>query len=132
MATYSCHSEGVWALQANEAFTQVLTVCQLYSPRPSNHTSWHRAPIQVVSSGRDAAIYLTDLRQTERHSLVCRETSPVLRMVSSLFLSSYPLGFLSSSTPVLSSCLVLLDSRFSPTETIAFLRINLAPTRCLL
>jgi WD repeat-containing protein 48 len=57
IATYSCHSEGVWALQANEAFTQ------------------------VVSSGRDAAIYMTDLRHTERHSLVCRETSPVLRMV---------------------------------------------------
>ena len=37
--------------------------------------------LQVVSSGRDAAVYLTDLRATEKHTLVCRETSPVLRMV---------------------------------------------------
>lgn len=37
--------------------------------------------VQVVSSGRDAAVYLTDLRATEKHTLVCRETSPVLRMV---------------------------------------------------
>jgi len=57
IAVYTCHTEGVWALQANETFTQ------------------------VVSSGRDASIYLTDLRQTDRHSLVCRESSPVLRMV---------------------------------------------------
>ena len=35
----------------------------------------------MVSSGRDAAVYLTDLRATEKHTLVCRETSPVLRMV---------------------------------------------------
>ena len=77
MATYSCHSEGVWALQANEAFTQVLTALLFWAQLS------HPAPLQVVSSGRDAAIYLTDLRQTERHSLVCRETSPVLRMVSS-------------------------------------------------
>ena len=35
----------------------------------------------MVSSGRDAAVYLTDLRATDKHTLVCRETSPVLRMV---------------------------------------------------
>jgi len=57
IATYSCHSEGVWALQTNDSFTQ------------------------VVSSGRDAAVFLTDLRSTDKHTLVCRETSPVLRMV---------------------------------------------------
>jgi len=58
IATYSCHQEGVWALQPNESFTA------------------------VVSSGRDANIFLTDLRQTERHTLVCREAAPVLRMVA--------------------------------------------------
>jgi len=57
IATFSCHQEGVWALQPNESFTQ------------------------VVSSGRDANIFLTDLRQSDRHSLICRESSPVLRMV---------------------------------------------------
>ena len=35
----------------------------------------------MVSSGRDAAVYLTDLRATDKQTLVCRETSPVLRMV---------------------------------------------------
>ena len=55
IATYSCHEEGVWALQPNESFTQ------------------------VISSGRDANIFMTDLRQTDKHTLVCRETEPVLR-----------------------------------------------------
>ena len=56
IATYSCHEEGVWALQPNESFTQ------------------------VISSGRDANIFMTDLRQTDKHTLVCRETEPVLRL----------------------------------------------------
>ena len=38
VATYSCHQEGVWALQTNETFSQ------------------------VVSSGRDGCVYMTDLR----------------------------------------------------------------------
>jgi len=57
IATYSCHEEGVWALQPNETFSQ------------------------VISAGRDANIFMTDLRQSDKHTLVCRETDPVLRMV---------------------------------------------------
>ena len=55
IATYSCHEEGVWALQPNESFSQ------------------------VISAGRDANIFMTDLRQSDKHTLVCRETDPVLR-----------------------------------------------------
>ena len=55
IATYSCHEEGVWALQPNETFSQ------------------------VISAGRDANIFMTDLRQSDKHALVCRETDPVLR-----------------------------------------------------
>ena len=36
---------------------------------------------QVFSGGRDRNIYLTDLRHSEAHLLVCRETDPVLKMV---------------------------------------------------
>ena len=75
IATYSCHSEGVWALQTNDSFTQV--VLKMNQSLNSDSTF----PPKVVSSGRDAAVYLTDLRATDKHTLVCRETSPVLRMV---------------------------------------------------
>ena len=75
IATYSCHSEGVWALQTNDSFTQVV----LKMKQGLNSDSI--LPPKVVSSGRDAAVYLTDLRATDKHTLVCRETSPVLRMV---------------------------------------------------
>ena len=75
IATYSCHSEGVWALQTNDSFTQVV----LNVKQGLNSDSI--LPPKVVSSGRDAAVYLTDLRATDKHTLVCRETSPVLRMV---------------------------------------------------
>jgi len=57
IATIYCHSEGVWALQTDEAFSR------------------------VYSSGRDRNVWATDLRQVERRALVCRETSPVLRMI---------------------------------------------------
>ena len=59
IATYSCHEEGVWALQPSENFSQ------------------------VFSSGRDSCVYMTDLRQSDKSSLVCRESEPVLRMVLS-------------------------------------------------
>ena len=36
---------------------------------------------QVFSAGRDKNIYLTDLRQTDRHTLVCQEEAPVLKMI---------------------------------------------------
>ena len=75
IATYSCHSGGVWALQTNDSFTQVV----LKMNQGLNSDSIF--PPKVVSSGRDAAVYLTDLRATDKHTLVCRETSPVLRMV---------------------------------------------------
>jgi len=57
IATIYCHTEGVWALQTDEAFSR------------------------VYSSGRDRNVWATDLRQIERRALVCRETSPVLRMI---------------------------------------------------
>jgi len=57
IATFNCHEEGVWALQTNDNFSQ------------------------VFSAGRDKLVWLTDLRQVDRHSLVCRETAPILRMV---------------------------------------------------
>ena len=57
IATIYCHSEGVWALQTDEAFSR------------------------VFSSGRDRNVWATDLRQVERRALVCRESSPVLRMI---------------------------------------------------
>ncbi len=36
---------------------------------------------QVFSAGRDKNIWLTDLRQNDRHNLVCRESAPVLKMI---------------------------------------------------
>ena len=57
IATIYCHSEGVWALQTDDAFSK------------------------VYSSGRDRNVWVTDLRQVERRALVCRETAPVLRMI---------------------------------------------------
>ena len=35
----------------------------------------------MFSAGRDKNIYLTDLRQTDRHTLVCQEEAPVLKMI---------------------------------------------------
>ena len=35
---------------------------------------------QVFSAGRDKNLYLTDLRQNDRYTLVCRETAPILKM----------------------------------------------------
>ena len=58
IATFTCHEEGVWALQPNETFTQ------------------------VISGGRDHNIFLTDLRQSDRHSLLARESGPVLKLVA--------------------------------------------------
>ena len=58
IATFTCHEEGVWALQPNESFSQ------------------------VISGGRDHNIFLTDLRQSDRHSLICRESGPVLKLVA--------------------------------------------------
>lgn len=57
IATYHPHTEGVWALQPNDTFTQ------------------------VYSAGRDKNIYLTDLRQTDKHTLVCQEEAPILKMI---------------------------------------------------
>lgn len=57
IATFHSHSEGVWALQPNDTFTQ------------------------VFSAGRDKNLYLTDLRQNDRYTLVCRETAPILKMI---------------------------------------------------
>ena len=48
----------------------------------------------MFSGGRDRNIYLTDLRQSEAHLLVCRETDPVLKMVLTPEQSGKPLqGF---------------------------------------
>ena len=57
IATFSCHQEGVWALQTDEAFTQ------------------------VYSSGRDAQVFWQDLRRDESRALVFRESAPVLKMI---------------------------------------------------
>jgi WD repeat-containing protein 48 len=57
IATIYCHTEGVWALQTDDAFTH------------------------VFSSGRDRNVWATDLRQVDRRALVCRESAPVLRMI---------------------------------------------------
>jgi len=57
IATIYCHTEGVWALQTDDAFSR------------------------VFSSGRDRNVWVTDLRQVERRALVCRESAPVLRMI---------------------------------------------------
>ena len=35
----------------------------------------------MFSAGRDKNIWLTDLRQNNRHTLVCREAAPVLKMI---------------------------------------------------
>lgn len=56
IATYRVHDEGVWALQANEAFTH------------------------VYSGGRDRKVYCTDLRNPDIRVLVCEEKAPVLRV----------------------------------------------------
>lgn len=56
IATYRVHDEGVWALQANEAFTH------------------------VYSGGRDRKVYCTDLRNPDIRVLICEEKAPVLRV----------------------------------------------------
>ena len=35
----------------------------------------------MFSAGRDKNLYLTDLRHADRHTLVCRETAPILKMI---------------------------------------------------
>uniref|UniRef100_A0A0X3QA96 WD repeat-containing protein 48 n=2 Tax=Schistocephalus solidus TaxID=70667 RepID=A0A0X3QA96_SCHSO len=51
------HSEGVWTLQTNTAWTR------------------------VFSSGRDKRIYMTDLRNTEDSVLIGQESDPVLKLL---------------------------------------------------
>ncbi|KAL7056421.1 hypothetical protein AAHC03_020796 [Spirometra sp. Aus1] len=51
------HSEGVWTLQTNKAWTH------------------------VFSSGRDKRIYMTDLRNTEDSVLIGQESNPVLKVL---------------------------------------------------
>ena len=58
IATFTCHQEAVWALQPSQSFSQ------------------------VISAGRDQNIILTDLRQSDRHSLICRARDPVLKLVA--------------------------------------------------
>lgn len=60
IATYRVHDEGVWALQANEAFTH------------------------IYSGGRDRKIYCTDLRNPDIRVLICEEKAPVLKVRASL------------------------------------------------
>ena len=56
IATYRVHDEGVWVLQANEAFTH------------------------VYSGGRDRKVYCTDLRNPDIRLLICEEKAPVLKV----------------------------------------------------
>lgn len=66
IATYRVHDEGVWALQANEAFTH------------------------VYSGGRDRKVYCTDLRNPDIRVLICEEKAPVLRVSFSLIWLNLP------------------------------------------
>ena len=54
--TYKIHEEGVWSLLVNDSFTQ------------------------AYSAGRDRRVWLTDLRQSSAHTLICEERSPVLKV----------------------------------------------------
>ncbi|XP_060865611.1 WD repeat-containing protein 48 [Metopolophium dirhodum] len=56
--TLRIHKEGVWALAATENFSH------------------------VVSGGRDKKIYMTDLKNPNRVQLICNETAPVVKMVT--------------------------------------------------
>ncbi|KAK7864940.1 hypothetical protein R5R35_004930 [Gryllus longicercus] len=56
ISTIRVHDEGVWALLATENFSH------------------------VISGGRDRKIVMTDLRNTERYTLICEESAPVLKM----------------------------------------------------
>ncbi len=56
--TIKVHSEGVWTLQTNPAWTH------------------------VYSSGRDKTIRMTDLRNTEDSVLLGQESDPVLKVSS--------------------------------------------------
>ena len=56
IATMRVHDEGVWALQANEAFTVV----------------W--------SGGRDQRVFQTELRNVDNRVLVCEEKAPILKV----------------------------------------------------
>lgn len=58
MQTFHVHDEGVWALLVNDAFTHVL------------------------SGGRDRKIFMTDLRNPDRRILICEESEPILKMIS--------------------------------------------------
>ena len=69
--TYKIHEEGVWSLLVNDSFTQ------------------------AYSAGRDRRVWLTDLRQSSAHTLICEERSPVLKVrlkLSNRYIISYSLS----------------------------------------
>ncbi|XP_049836290.1 WD repeat-containing protein 48 [Schistocerca gregaria] len=57
LTTLRIHEEGVWALLTTDNFSH------------------------VISGGRDQKIYMTDLRNPDRRTLICEESAPVLKMV---------------------------------------------------
>ena len=81
IATFYNHEEGVWALQTDEAFTQV-RVCVV---RPGQSTSCLfcqcHSKLKVYSSGRDGQVFWQDLRRDENRALVFKESAPVLKMI---------------------------------------------------
>lgn len=56
VATYKVHDDGVWALQANDAFTT------------------------VYSGGRDRHVWQIDLKNAENPTHVCQEAAPILKL----------------------------------------------------
>lgn len=68
IATIRCHLEGVWTLQADEAFTR------------------------VYSAGKDRKVYVTDFRDADRSTLLFEESAPVLKVGAILIF-----GFFGSS-----------------------------------
>ncbi|ESO12909.1 hypothetical protein HELRODRAFT_184854 [Helobdella robusta] len=56
VATYKIHTEGVWSIQTNESFTS------------------------MYSGGRDGKLWATDIRNPDNRTLICQESSPILKV----------------------------------------------------
>lgn len=76
IATISCHTDGVWALQVGCKLDNLVAFFNfiiIQAPDSFNY---------VISGGRDRRVFLTDLKQTDRQVLVCEEQYSVLRVVT--------------------------------------------------
>lgn len=85
MQTFHVHDEGVWALLVRQSTKILFDSC----PLASFFIDFQKFCLQVndgfthvLSGGRDRKIFMTDFRYPDRRVLVCEETEPILKMIS--------------------------------------------------